>query len=48
MLEGYVEFFMKPALAVTYISLRRELEELIQNKVSVIVHQSGMLVALKF
>uniref|UniRef100_A0A2N9I0C5 T-complex protein 1 subunit delta n=1 Tax=Fagus sylvatica TaxID=28930 RepID=A0A2N9I0C5_FAGSY len=32
MLGGYLEFFMKPALADTYISLRRELEELIQNK----------------
>ncbi|CAK9152113.1 unnamed protein product [Ilex paraguariensis] len=32
MLQGYLEFFMKPALAVTYLSLKRELEELIQNK----------------
>jgi hypothetical protein len=35
MLGGYLEFFMKPALADTYISLRRELEELIQNKVRI-------------
>ncbi|KAK9996531.1 hypothetical protein SO802_021217 [Lithocarpus litseifolius] len=32
MLGGYLEFFMKPALADTYISLRREVEELIQKK----------------
>ena len=34
MLGGYLEFFMKPALAETYLSLKRELEELIQKKVS--------------
>ncbi|KAK3023562.1 hypothetical protein RJ639_044212, partial [Escallonia herrerae] len=32
MLGGYLEFFMKPALAGTYLSLKRELEELIQKK----------------
>ncbi|KAJ7970316.1 putative ATP-dependent RNA helicase [Quillaja saponaria] len=32
MLGGYLEFFMKPALAETYLSLKRELEELIQKK----------------
>ncbi|OVA04864.1 Helicase [Macleaya cordata] len=32
MLGGYLEFFMKPALAETYLNLKRELEELIQNK----------------
>ncbi|XVF12264.1 hypothetical protein REPUB_Repub08aG0100600 [Reevesia pubescens] len=32
MLGGYLEFFMKPALADTYLSLKRELEELIQKK----------------
>ncbi|XP_059643841.1 DExH-box ATP-dependent RNA helicase DExH3-like [Cornus florida] len=32
MLGGYLEFFMNPALAGTYISLKRELEELIQKK----------------
>lgn len=36
MLGGYLEFFMKPALAVTYLSVKRELEELIQRKVSII------------
>ncbi|XP_024006652.1 DExH-box ATP-dependent RNA helicase DExH3-like [Eutrema salsugineum] len=29
---GYLEFFMKPTLAYTYLSLKRELDELIQNK----------------
>ncbi|KAF6167382.1 hypothetical protein GIB67_020688 [Kingdonia uniflora] len=32
MLGGYLEFFMKPALAVTFLSVKEELEELIQNK----------------
>lgn len=32
MLGGYLEFFMKPAIAEMYQSLRKELEELIQNK----------------
>ncbi|XVF53845.1 hypothetical protein PTKIN_Ptkin05aG0131500 [Pterospermum kingtungense] len=32
MLGGYMEFFMKPALADTYLCLKRELEELIQKK----------------
>uniref|UniRef100_A0A5B6ZGD2 RNA helicase n=1 Tax=Davidia involucrata TaxID=16924 RepID=A0A5B6ZGD2_DAVIN len=32
MLGGYLEFFMKPALAGTYLSLKRELEELLQKK----------------
>ncbi|KAL9267626.1 DExH-box ATP-dependent RNA helicase DExH3-like protein [Drosera capensis] len=32
MLGGYLEFFMKPALAETYISLKREIEELVQDK----------------
>ena len=35
MLGGYLEFFMKPSLAYTYLSLKRELDELIQNKVKV-------------
>lgn len=35
MLGGYLEFFMKPDLASTYLSLKRELDELIQSKVSV-------------
>lgn len=34
MLGGYLEFFMKPATAELFQSLRRELEELIQCKVS--------------
>uniref|UniRef100_A0A2P2MTU5 DExH-box ATP-dependent RNA helicase DExH5-like n=1 Tax=Rhizophora mucronata TaxID=61149 RepID=A0A2P2MTU5_RHIMU len=33
MLGGYLEFFMKPAVAEMYQSLRRELDELIQSKV---------------
>ncbi|XP_043694999.1 DExH-box ATP-dependent RNA helicase DExH5, mitochondrial-like [Telopea speciosissima] len=32
MLGGDLEFFMKPALADTYLNLKRELDELIQNK----------------
>lgn len=32
MLGGYLEFFMKPPLADTYLNLKRELEELIQKK----------------
>ncbi|KAK9278678.1 hypothetical protein L1049_028252 [Liquidambar formosana] len=32
MLGGYSEFFMKPTLANTYLSLKEELEEMIQNK----------------
>lgn len=32
MLGGHLEFFMKPAIAEMYQSLRRELDELIQNK----------------
>uniref|UniRef100_A0A5B7AYU7 RNA helicase n=1 Tax=Davidia involucrata TaxID=16924 RepID=A0A5B7AYU7_DAVIN len=32
MLGGYLEFFMKPAIAEMYQSMRRELEELIQTK----------------
>ncbi|RWR93923.1 DExH-box ATP-dependent RNA helicase DExH3-like protein [Cinnamomum micranthum f. kanehirae] len=32
MLGGYLEFFMKPTLAETYLNLKRELDELIQNK----------------
>ncbi|PIN17878.1 ATP-dependent RNA helicase A [Handroanthus impetiginosus] len=32
MLGGYLEFFMKPELAATYLSIKRELDELIQTK----------------
>uniref|UniRef100_A0A6N2KX27 RNA helicase n=1 Tax=Salix viminalis TaxID=40686 RepID=A0A6N2KX27_SALVM len=32
MLGGYLDFFMKPTLGDMYLSLKRELEELIQNK----------------
>lgn len=32
MLDGYLEFFMKPALADIYLCLKRELEELIHSK----------------
>lgn len=34
MLGGYLEFFMDPAIADMYQSLRKELDELIQTKVS--------------
>lgn len=33
MMGGYLEFFMEPALSDMYQCLRRELDELIQNKV---------------
>lgn len=36
MLGGYLEFFMEPATAEMYQRLRRELEELIQNKVTIL------------
>ncbi|KAM7268166.1 hypothetical protein ACFE04_010332 [Oxalis oulophora] len=32
MLGGYLEFFMKPSLSDTYLTLKKELEELIQQK----------------
>ncbi|XP_011078760.1 DExH-box ATP-dependent RNA helicase DExH3 isoform X2 [Sesamum indicum] len=32
MLSGYLEFFMKPELAATYLSMKRELDELVQRK----------------
>ncbi|KAK4414219.1 DExH-box ATP-dependent RNA helicase DExH3 [Sesamum alatum] len=32
MLGGYLEFFMKPELAATYLSIKRELDELVQRK----------------
>ncbi|KAI3472778.1 hypothetical protein Pfo_031283 [Paulownia fortunei] len=32
MLGGYLEFFMKPELAATYLSIKRELDELLQKK----------------
>lgn len=34
MLGGYLEFFMKPELAKMYLYLKKELDELIQMKVS--------------
>ena len=43
MLGGYLEFFMKPDLADTYLSLKKELEELIQQKVSIILSHCWML-----
>lgn len=35
MLGGYLEFFMKPELATMYLSMKRELNELVQMKVHV-------------
>eukprot|EP00252_Welwitschia_mirabilis_P023873 TRINITY_DN6872_c0_g1_i1.p1 TRINITY_DN6872_c0_g1~~TRINITY_DN6872_c0_g1_i1.p1 ORF type:complete len:675 (+),score=149.14 TRINITY_DN6872_c0_g1_i1:215-2026(+) len=32
MLDGYLEFFLEPALAETYLSLKNELEELVHKK----------------
>ncbi|KAK6157628.1 hypothetical protein DH2020_011876 [Rehmannia glutinosa] len=40
MLGGYLEFYMDPAIAELYQSLRRELDELIQTKVSTAAVQS--------
>lgn len=31
---GYLEFFMKPTVAVMFQTLRQELDQLIQSKVS--------------
>ena len=33
MLGGYMEFFMKPELATMYLSIKKELGELVQKKV---------------
>lgn len=35
MLGGYLEFFMKPSLSDMYLSLKRELDDLIQKKVKI-------------
>jgi hypothetical protein len=35
MLGGYLEFFMKPAVAEMYLSLKRGLEELMEKKVRI-------------
>lgn len=32
MLDGYLEFFMKPDLAATYLTLKKELDELVHKK----------------
>jgi len=34
MLDGYVDFFMDPNLADSYVKLKEELNKLIQKKVS--------------
>ena len=36
MMGGYLEFFMEPMTAEMYQTLRSELEELIQNKVTIL------------
>lgn len=33
MLGGYMELFMKPELSTMYLSIKRELDELVQKKV---------------
>lgn len=38
MLGGYLEFFMSPSLANTYLSLKRELNELVHKKVCICRH----------
>ncbi|KVI04421.1 protein of unknown function DUF1605 [Cynara cardunculus var. scolymus] len=51
MLGGYLEFFMKPGLAGTYLALKRELNELIHMKLlnpkKDIGNDNGLLEALK-
>lgn len=51
MLGGYLEFFMKPGLAATYLTLKRELDELIQMKLlnpkTDIVNDNQLVEALK-
>lgn len=34
MLGGYLEFFMNPSVVEMYETIKKELDELIQNKVS--------------
>lgn len=34
MLDGYIDFFMDPNLADSYIKLKEELNKLLQNKAS--------------
>lgn len=44
MLEGYLEFFMQPDLAETYLKLKEELEKLIQKKLQnpgLDIHRDG-------
>lgn len=48
MLDGYLEFFMDSATAELYQSLRRELEELINTKVSENLAKSECLLLLSF
>lgn len=48
MLGGYLEFFMKPAVAEIYQTLKKELDELIQNKVSFIIFQKYPPLLLSF
>lgn len=48
MLGGYLEFFMKPAVAEIYQTLKKELDELIQNKVSFIIFQKYPPLFLSF
>ena len=40
MLGGYLDFFMKPAVAEMYQTMKKELDELIQSKVSSIISQN--------
>lgn len=49
MLGGYMELFMKPELATMYLSIKRELDELVQKKVYIwsqvfTVNQTFMLI----
>lgn len=48
MLGGYLEFFMKPDVAEIYQTLKKELDELIQNKVSFIKSQKYPPLLLSF
>lgn len=44
MLDGYLDFFMKPELADAYLRLNRELDEFVQKKVDILVHPLQQIV----
>lgn len=49
MLQGYIDFFMDPTLAETYINLKQELDKLLQKKLkdpSLDIHKEGKYLML--